>query len=286
MDDSKKLPILKELASEYLNKPDFIIKKNIIERLGITNVANHLSIIKIFQENLEYERNEKEKSYDDPLLYETELSSYKDKMITTILDKVRILHNPRGLTTEDLLSQYLISHCYNRRPTDSLTGILIMGPPNTGKSTLIQSLPAYYVPFNTLGISRWVSNLSNYVLEDWPIGALNDCCNDYVLRQLLLGQQTSDKSAGSVTSIGPKWVWMTTNDDMKEFEKLPIAVQRRWTVITISLEQADINEQEHLTCDFEEYRRSIEINLKCYANYVDAKDKKQFIRYKRYIKRH
>jgi hypothetical protein len=123
-------------------------------------------------------------------------------------------------------------------------------------------------------------------LEDWPIAALNDCSNDYVLRQLLLGQQTSDKSAGSVASIGPKWVWMTTNDDMEEFEKLPLAVQRRWTVITISLEQADINEQEHLTCDFEEYRRSIEINLQYYANNADAKDKKQFTRYKRYIKRH
>lgn len=262
---------LRDLAKEFLYVSETKLRNRIFELYAGKNTSSYVTQVQSYQQEIieDIQSGEADES-DEDSIRKIPGDEYMDAMMRTLNEKnCKVEFLPSDYYNFDrclelIIGIYKLAHFYRRRPYDGLRGIMIMGPPGAGKSTLLRSLDGYVVPHNTLGVSRFATKKINMILEDWKIADLEKVENQCILRQISMGQYTTDKISGNTYDVNPKWLWMTTNDTMKEFSNLPPEGQRRWIVIRLSNRDAAA-EDSHL----ENYDRKEFLHI-CKENFVDC----------------
>jgi hypothetical protein len=259
---------LKRIAKEFLNEPDYKIKIALFERMDGKNGPTYLNIVKAYQEDMQATM-EKALRHEEYVSNPNTPSMYYSMIRSYFQTNCKVIYSERDIRIDDVFNIWCLAHNQPRRQFDGLFGVMFLGPPNSGKSTLLRSLEPYQVPCNELGISRFNSKLHNFVLDDWPIQSLEYACNSTMLKQMLLGQPTTDKVASDTATVNPKWLWMTSNDTIKQFHaKLSPAMQRRWIVVQVeSIRPDQFKHEDELILDFH--------YLQQYINVVMNEDKRE-----------
>lgn len=233
---------LKELARKHLYSTDTQLKIAVFEQFQGKNTASYVSMVKLYMEEIEREMDENGDADDFAAHDPFEKAVERMEQMKCVLDNCTVLRAPMQYGADDdailenVWHQYLLSLCVRRRPMDNLVGVLILGRPKTGKSTFVDTLRPYQVPNNQLGVGRFADNNRVFVLEDWTCDELVDKANLQIVKQLCLGQPTTEKVAGSVQHVGAKWIWMTSNCEYEDFRKLPDEIRRRWVVVKFGQE--------------------------------------------------